>query len=64
MRRSVPCLYQAFFFKTSESVLSDDDVIEDVNADDFARVDETPRDAQVFFGRFRVTGRVVVDEDH
>jgi hypothetical protein len=64
IRRSVLCLYQTFFFKTGESVLSDDDMIKDVDADDLARVDEPPRDAQVFFGRFRITGRVVVDEDH
>jgi hypothetical protein len=64
MRRSVLCLYQAFFFETSESVLSDDNVIENVDADDLACVDEPPGDAQVFFRRFRVTGRVVVDEDY
>jgi len=37
-------LEKAFFLKAGEFVLSDDDVIEDVDADDIARIDETPRD--------------------
>ena len=56
-----PFLYQAFFFETSKSIFSDDDVIKDVDADDPASVDEPSGDAQVFFGRFRIAGRVIVD---
>ncbi len=58
------CLYQPFFLETSVRIFSDDDVVEDINADDPAGVDEPPGDAQVFFRRLRVAGRVVMDEDH
>ena len=44
-------------------VLRHDDVIEDADAQDFARLDETVGHAAIFAARCRVAAGVVVDED-
>ena len=41
--------YQASFLKAAETVFSDNDVVKDFDADDLARIDEPPRNPQIFF---------------
>lgn len=58
-----PALPVTVVYEAHVAALSDDHVVEDGDADDFADFSKTPGDLQVLPGRRRVAGRIVVDED-
>ena len=63
----VPCLNQGLnqpaLFEADEDAVADDDVVEQVNAHDLARADETLGDGHILPARRGVAGRVVVGDD-
>ena len=54
---------EATLFEADETVVTDDDVVEKFDAQEFAALGEAQGDALVFRARSRVAGGVIVGDD-